>query len=63
MEPNKFSSEHIKNECITPTYETSSYEDCLETKIQANFYKSDQIFEHPEEELIYSIKQQHQESK
>ena len=48
MEPNKFSPEHIKNEFITLTPETSSYEGFIETKLQANFDKSDQMFEQPE---------------
>ena len=38
---------------LTLTSETSSSEDFFETKIQAKFDKSDQIFEQPEEELIY----------
>ena len=50
MEPNKLSSEYIENEVLTLTSETSSSEDCLETKIQAKFNKSDQMFEQPEEE-------------
>ena len=52
MEPNKFSSEHIKNESLTLTSETSSYEDCIEKKVQAKYDKSDQNFEQPEEELV-----------
>ena len=63
MEPNNFSSEHIENECLTITTKTSSSEDCFETKLQAKFDKSDQMFEEPEEELMYFIEQQHQESK
>ena len=48
MEPNKFSPEYIENEVFTLTSETSYSEDCFETKIQAKFDKSDQIFEQPE---------------
>ena len=49
MEPNKLSSEHIENEVLTLTSKTLSSEDCLETKLQAKFNKSDPIFEQPEE--------------
>ena len=49
MEPNKFSSEHTKNELLTLTSETSSSDDFFETKLQTNLDKSDQIFEQPEE--------------
>ena len=55
MEPNKFSSEHIENEAFTLTSEISYSEDFFETKLQAKFDKSDQIFEQPEEVLIYFI--------
>ena len=48
METKHFSSEHIKNEVLTLTYENLSSEDCSETKIQANFDKSDQIFDQTE---------------
>ena len=48
MEPNKFSLSHTKNEVLNLTSETSSSEDCFETKLQAMFYKSDQILEQPE---------------
>ena len=48
MEPNKLSSEHIKNEVLTLTSETLSSEDYFETKLQAKFYISDHIFEQPE---------------
>ena len=48
MEPNKLSSEYIENEVLTLTSETSSSEDCFETKLQAKFYKSDKILEEPE---------------
>ena len=48
MSPNKFSSEHIENKMVTITSETLSSEDCFETKLQAKFNKSDQIFEEPE---------------
>ena len=47
MEPNKFSSEHTKNELLTLTSETSSSDDFFETKLQAKFYKYDQILEQP----------------
>ena len=63
MEPNKFSSEHIKNRFLTLTYENLSSEDCLDNKLQAKFYKSDQNFNQPEKQLIDVIEQQHQESK
>ena len=59
MEPSKFSSEHIENEVLTLTSETSSSEYCFETKLQAKFDKSDQIFKQTEEALIYFMKQQH----
>ena len=49
MEPNKFSLGHIENENLTLTSEPSYYEYCFETKLQANFNKSDQSFEQPEE--------------
>ena len=52
MEPNTFSLERIKNEVLTLTYETSSSEDYYETKLQAKFDKSDQIFEQLEEEFM-----------
>ena len=45
MEPEMFSSEHIENEVLTLTSETLPFEDCLETKLQANLDKSDQNFE------------------
>ena len=47
MEPNKSSSEHIKNEVHNLTSETSSSENYFETKLQAMFDKYDQIFEQP----------------
>ena len=37
MEPKQFSSGHILNEVLTITSETSSSEDCFETKLQAKF--------------------------
>ena len=43
MEPNKLSSEHIKNEVLTLASETLSSKHCFETKLQAKFDKSDQI--------------------
>ena len=43
MELNNFSSEHIKNEFLTITYETSYSSDFLETKPQARFDKYDQF--------------------
>ena len=45
MEPNKFSPEHIKNEFLTLTSETSSYEYFFESKLQDKFDKFDQTFE------------------
>ena len=47
--PKKFSSEQIENKIVTLTHETLSSEDWFETKLQAKFDKSDQIFEQPEE--------------
>ena len=61
MKPKKFSSEHIGNEVLFLTSETSYSEDCLDTKIQYRFYKSDQNVKQLEEELIYFTKQQNQE--
>ena len=49
MGPNKLSSEHIENEVLNLTSETSSSVDCFETKIETNFDESDQIFEQQEE--------------
>ena len=46
-EPKKLSSYHIENEVINLTYETSSSGYFFETKLQAKFEKSDQIFEQP----------------
>ena len=60
MEPNMFSSEHIQNEVLTLTSETPSSEYCFDTRLQAKFEKTDQIFEQSEEELIYLIEQQYQ---
>ena len=60
MDPNKFSSEKIEDKMITLTSETLYSKDCLETKLQAKFDKYDQIFEQPEEELMYFIEQQHE---
>ena len=48
IEPKKFSSEHIKNEVLTLTSETSSTKDCFETKLQAKFYKNNEVLEQPE---------------
>ena len=62
MEPKQFSSEHIKNERLTLTYEIPYSEDCFETKLQAKFYKSDQIFEQPEEKFMDFIEQQNKQS-
>ena len=45
---------------VTLTYETLSSEKCFETNIQADFDKSYQNFEQPEEELMNFIEQQHQ---
>ena len=63
MEPNKFSSEHIENRLLTLTSKTSSYEQILETKLQAKFDKFYQIFEQIQEGLVDFMEQQHQESK
>ena len=60
MESNKFSSEYIEKWMITLTSKTLSSEDWFETKLQAKFDKSDQIFEQPEKYLIDFIEQQHQ---
>ena len=49
MDTNKFSSEHIENNMVTFTSETSSSGDCFETKFQAKFDKYDQVFEQEEE--------------
>ena len=59
MEPNKFSQELIENEVLTLTSETSSPEDCFETKLQDKFDTSDQNFEPPEEELMDFMEQKH----
>ena len=48
MEPKFLSTEHIENKMVTLTSGTLSSEDCFETKIQAKFGKSDQLFEQPE---------------
>ena len=60
MDPKKFLSEHIENIMVNITSEALSYEDCFETRLQANFDKSDQKFEQPEEKLMDFIEQQHQ---
>ena len=52
MYPNKLSSEHMENKMVTLTSETLSFEDWIETKIQANIDKYDQHFEKPEEKLV-----------
>ena len=62
-EPKNFLSEHIENELLTLNVGTSSFEDFLETKLQAKFDKSDQIFEQPEEELMDFMEQQNQQPK
>ena len=41
IQPNKLSSEHIKNDVLTLTYETSYSEDYFETKLQEKFDKFD----------------------
>ena len=51
MEPNKFSFEHIENEVINLTYETSSSEYCFETKLDAKFDKSDHILNNQKNSL------------
>ena len=61
MEPNKFSSEHIKNEVLTFTSETLSSEDCIQTKLQTKLDIYDKISEQPEEEFMYFIEQHNQE--
>ena len=61
MEPNKFSLEHIKNEVLTLTSDNPYYEDDFERKFQAKFSPYNQIFEHPEEELIGSKGKQQME--
>ena len=43
MEPNKFSSEHIENEVLTLTSETSYPEDRFDTTLQAKFDKYDKV--------------------
>ena len=60
MESNNLSSEHIENDVLTLTYETLYSEDSSETKLQAKFDISDQIFEQPKEKLMDFIEQQHQ---
>ena len=49
MESNNLSSEHIENDVLTLTYETSPSEYWFESKLQDNFDKYDQRFEHSEE--------------
>ena len=44
MEPNKLSSEHIRNEILTLTSKNSLTKDYFGTKLQAKFGKSDQFF-------------------
>ena len=61
MEQKKLSPEHIENEVLTITYETSSSEDYFETKLQYKFDKSDQIFEQQEEEFMDFKVKHHQE--
>ena len=64
MEPNKLSSEYIKNELITITSEHPSYEDNFERKLQSKLSPSNQIFKQPEEELIkFNVKQQMEPNK
>ena len=48
MEPNKFSSEHIKNEAITLTSEYPYFDDCFERKFWDKLSPSNQVFEEPE---------------
>ena len=45
---------------LTLTSESSYYEDCFDTKIQAKFDKSDQILKQTGEELMDITEQQHQ---
>ena len=61
MKPKKLSSEHIKNEVLTLSYETSSSEYWFETKLQAKFDKTNQIFKQTEKELMDFIQQKYQE--
>ena len=49
IQPNKFSAENIKNVVLTITYEASFSKYFFETKLQAKFNKTDQIFEQSEE--------------
>ena len=51
-DPNKFSSEHIKNRMFTLAYEFLYSEDWFETKIHAKFDKSNEHFEQLEEKLM-----------
>ena len=60
MDPNKFSSEQIKNKTVTLTSKIVSSEYCFETKLQTKFDKYDQSFEQPEEKSMNFIEQQHQ---
>ena len=62
MEPKTFSSENIENKMVTLNYETVSYEDCFETKLQAKCDESDIFLKQPEEEFVDFVEQQHQES-
>ena len=55
--------EHIKNEALTLTFETSFFEDFFEAKLQPKSDKYYQSLEQPEEELVGVIEQQHKESK
>ena len=54
MEPNKFSSEQIKNEVLTITSEHPYHEDNSERRFQSKISTSNQNSEQLEEELIQS---------
>ena len=47
MEPNMFSSEDIKTEVLTINNEHPSSEYHFESKLQANIYPSNKVFEQP----------------
>ena len=60
MESKNFSSEQIWNEVVPLTSENKSAEDHFETKLQAKFNESGQIFEQQPEELMEFKEKQHQ---
>ena len=51
MDPNNFSSEYIENKMVTLNFETLSFEDFFETKIQAKFDKPDKILDNQKNNL------------